>query len=124
MGISNIGGKEDFSINNPISNKQQIEVKNANLKNPENSNQPIQKDEVMPDELDKVTKIIEDRLKKLSKIFKGEAKFEIERDLDIIIVKIIDKDSKEIIRQIPPEVSVKLAKALNDVQGILLDEIA
>jgi flagellar protein FlaG len=124
MGISNIGGKEDFSINNPISNKQQIEVKNANLKNPENSNQPIQKEEFTPDELDKVTKIIEDRLKKLSKIFKGEAKFEIERDLDIIIVKIIDKDSKEIIRQIPPEVSVKLAKALNDVQGILLDEIA
>ena len=124
MGISNIGGKEDFSINNPIANRQQIEMANANQRNPENSNQPIQKEEVIPDELDKVTKIIEDRLKKLSKIFKGEAKFEIERDLDIIIVKIIDKDSKEIIRQIPPEVSVKLAKALNDVQGILLDEIA
>ncbi|MBL5982186.1 hypothetical protein NAAC61_09330 [Petrotoga sp. 8T1HF07.NaAc.6.1] len=111
-------------MNNPISNRQQIQMANANLRNPENSNQPIQKEEVMPDELDKVTKIIEDRLKKLSKIFKGEAKFEIERDLDIIVVKIIDKDSKEIIRQIPPEVSVKLAKALNDVQGILLDEIA
>jgi flagellar protein FlaG len=124
MGISNIGGKEDFSINNPIANRQHIEMANANQRNPENSNQPIQKEEVMPDELDKVTKIIEDRLKKLSKIFRGEAKFEIERDLDIIIVKIIDKDSKEIIRQIPPEVSVKLAKALNDVQGILLDEIA
>ncbi|PNS00524.1 flagellar protein FlaG [Petrotoga miotherma DSM 10691] len=124
MGISNIGGKEDFSINNPIANRQHFEMAKANLRNPENSNQPIQKEEVMPDELDKVTKIIEDRLKKLSKIFKGEAKFEIERELDIIIVKIIDKDSKEIIRQIPPEVSVKLAKALNDVQGILLDEIA
>jgi len=124
MGISNIGGKEDFSINNPVANRQHIEMANANLKNPENSNQPIQKEEVIPDELDKVTKIIEDRLKKLSKIFRGEAKFEIERNLDIIIVKIIDKDTKEIIRQIPPEVSVKLAKALNDVQGILLDEIA
>ncbi|POZ88226.1 hypothetical protein AA80_07550 [Petrotoga sibirica DSM 13575] len=111
-------------INNPITNRQHIEMASANQRNPENSNQPIQKEEVMPDELDKVTKIIEDRLKKLSKIFKGEAKFEIERDLDIIVVKIIDKDSKQIIRQIPPEVSVKLAKALNDVQGILLDEIA
>jgi len=124
MGISNIGGKEDFPINNPMSDRQQIEMANANLKDTKNSNQPIQKEEVMPDELDKVTKIIEDRLEKLSKIFKGEAKFEIERDLDIIIVKIVDKDTKKIIRQIPPEVSVKLAKALNDVEGILLDEIA
>lgn len=124
MGISNIGGKEDFPISNSISDRQQIEMVSANLKDSQNSNQPIQKEEVMPDELDKVTKIIEDRLEKLSKIFKGEAKFEIERDLDIIIVKIVDKDTKKIIRQIPPEVSVKLAKALNDVEGILLDEIA
>ena len=122
MEIPNIGGKSNTSdastidfVNRNISNLQ---------KNFGDSNSIKKEDQVTLEDLDKISKIIEERLEKLSQIFKGEARFEIDRDLDILIVKIVEKNTEKVIRQIPPEVSLKLAKALNDLEGILFDEKA
>lgn len=122
MEIPNIGGKSNTSdastidfVNRNISNLQ---------KNFGDSNGIKKEDQVTLEDLDKISKIIEERLEKLSQIFKGEARFEIDRDLDILIVKIVEKNTEKVIRQIPPEVSLKLAKALNDLEGILFDEKA
>ncbi|NUU99714.1 hypothetical protein XO12_06115 [Marinitoga sp. 1154] len=72
----------------------------------------------------KLSKTIEEKLNKLKEIFKGEVKFEVNDDVNMIIVKIVDKDSKKVIRQIPPETAVKMAEMLDKLEGIFLDERA
>lgn len=47
-------------------------------------------------------------------------KIEIDPDLDRAVVKVMDGRSGEIIRQIPPEEMLKLAKQLSAAQGFLI----
>lgn len=124
MGISNIGRNTDFNINQIKSPNGEKDMVNINLNTQKQNNKSMMNQKITTEELDKISEIIKEKLDKLSQIFKGEARFELERDLDILIVKIVDKETEKVIRQIPPEVSLKLAKALNDIEGILLDEIA
>jgi flagellar protein FlaG len=41
-----------------------------------------------------------------------------------IVVKVINSDTHEVIRQIPPEEALRLAHTLKKLQGVLLDEVA
>jgi flagellar protein FlaG len=75
-------------------------------------------------DMDKITDVLKKKLDKIQTLFTSEARFEVNNEADMVVVKIIDKDSEEVIRQIPSEASVKLAKALNDLEGILFDEEA
>ena len=74
--------------------------------------------------LDNVKDILQKKMENVKLLFNREAKFEIDREADLIVVKIIDKESKELIRQIPPEEAVKLAKAMNEIEGIIFDQKA
>ncbi|ABR31344.1 flagellar protein FlaG [Thermosipho melanesiensis] len=65
-----------------------------------------------------------ENLEKLKKIFKGEAEFKIDKDTGMIVIKIKDKESGEIIRQIPPEVALRLAKNIEELIGVIFDERA
>jgi len=67
---------------------------------------------------------IEKSLEKIRSFLKAEAQFTIDRDLNMIIIKIKNTETGEIIRQIPPEVAVKIAKNLQELIGILFDERA
>ncbi|MCX7813596.1 MAG: flagellar protein FlaG [Pseudothermotoga sp.] len=78
-----------------------------------------QQDEVDPS---KAMESFKKMLEKLSRFFKTEAQFTIERELNMIIVKIKDVETGEIVRQIPPEVAVRIAKNLQELIGILFDE--
>lgn len=76
-------------------------------------------------------KNVEDTIEDLKKSFekiktflRSEAEFTIDRELNMIIIKIKNIDTGEIIRQIPPEVAVKIAKNLQELIGILFDERA
>ena len=75
-------------------------------------------------DMGKLSEIIEKKLNKLKELFKGEARFEVNEEADMIVVKIVDKDSKKLIRQIPPETAVKMAEMLGKLEGIFLDERA
>ncbi len=63
-------------------------------------------------------------LEKIKTFLRSEAEFKIDRDLNMIIIKIKNVDTGEVIRQIPPEVAVKIAKNLQELIGILFDERA
>lgn len=107
---------------------QQGRAVTARNQKPVNSSNTFQnpnlKDENNNLDMDKITDVLKNKLDKIQKLFTGEAKFEVNKEADMVIVKIVDKDSEEVIRQIPSEASVKLAKALNDLEGILFDEEA
>lgn len=50
--------------------------------------------------------------------------FSIDEDSGKTVVKVVDKETDEVIRQIPSEEMLELAKALDKLQGILLKQKA
>jgi len=56
-------------------------------------------------------------------------RLEVEDSLHMVIAKIIDRDSGEVVRQIPPENRIKIAKTIRDIEekrdnGVLIDREA
>lgn len=47
---------------------------------------------------------------------------EVDQELRRVVVKIVNEDSGEVIRQIPPQEVIDLAKNLADHKGLLLEE--
>jgi len=66
--------------------------------------------------------VLKENLDKLKKIFKGQAEFKIDKDVNKVVIKIKDPDTGEIIRQIPPEMVVKISKNIQELLGVLMDE--
>lgn len=66
--------------------------------------------------------LFKENLERLKKIFRGEAEFKIDKDTNMVVIKIKDPETGEIIRQIPPELAVKLAKNIQELLGVLIDE--
>ncbi len=110
MDINHVASKPLFDTQKTI----QASVEKKNEKNTEGQQLS----------LDNVKDILQKKMENVKLLFNGEAKFEIDREADLIVVKIIDKESKELIRQIPPEEAVKLAKAMNEIEGIIFDQKA
>jgi flagellar protein FlaG len=50
--------------------------------------------------------------------------FEVDKDTDKLIVKVIDRSTGEVIRQIPNEEVVRMAKLMSDGNGLLVDHAA
>jgi flagellar protein FlaG len=48
--------------------------------------------------------------------------FTMEKDLGRTVVKVMDTETKEVIRQIPSEEILAIAKALNKLQGLLVEQ--
>jgi flagellar protein FlaG len=63
-----------------------------------------------------------DRITSVAKLFNRKIRFEVEKDLDIMIVKVIDSETEEVIRQIPSEELVELSKNARDLKGLLINK--
>lgn len=50
--------------------------------------------------------------------------FSVDHDTDKLIVKIIDQQTKQVIRQIPNEEVIEIAKSLDKLQGLLIKQSA
>ncbi|MGJ7487879.1 flagellar protein FlaG [Variovorax sp. LT2P21] len=50
--------------------------------------------------------------------------FEIDKDIDKVIVKVIDRNTGEVIRQVPNEEVVRIAKVMGEMSGLLVDSAA
>jgi len=103
----------------------EVTVKTAHLQSSmDTSNQQDVSQTVSPEpDLDEIARELEKQFEKLRDLFQGEAEFTVDKEIDRIIVKIKDRDG-EIIRQIPPEAAVKVARAIVELLGILFDERA
>jgi len=60
-------------------------------------------------------------LNKTLKMLNVSRQFEVDKEIDKIIVKILDSEKKEVIRQIPSEEVVKLSKNVREMIGLLFD---
>jgi len=50
--------------------------------------------------------------------------FEFDKEADTMIAKVVDVESGEVIRQIPTEEVVRISKAMDNLQGLLLRQTA
>jgi len=48
--------------------------------------------------------------------------FEVDKDLGEVVVKIVDTQENKVVRQIPPEEVLKLAKNIREMVGLLFDK--
>jgi len=70
---------------------------------------------------------INDAVKGINEFFQSVRRtlqFTVDKDTGRTIIQIRDSETQEVIRQIPQEELLKLAKRLDDVQGLLLKEKA
>ena len=70
-----------------------------------------------------IQKILEEIRKKLDYLNKY-LKIEIDDQLEIPVVKIIERETNRVIRQIPPEYLLELMKRIDMMLGVLLNERA
>ena len=109
-------------------NSQNFEIKNnpKNVVKNENERQVRQQEEQqnankIPNDL--IEKAVKNLKKKLS-MLNTQLQIQIDKDTEMVVVKVIDKDTKEVIRQIPPEYVLKIAKYLDEIAGLLFNEKA
>lgn len=70
---------------------------------------------------------LEQALKKLNDFVNTASRdltFSVDKDTDIAVVKVVDRQTQEVIRQIPSEEVIQIAKVLDKLQGLLVRDKA
>lgn len=87
----------------------------------QNSGKPPSKDvEVKKNRKEQLS----DAITNLENSFNKEIRFEIDNELDAVIVKVVDKESGDVIRQIPSEELIELSKKIKGHKWHMLDVFA
>ncbi|WP_457626272.1 flagellar protein FlaG [Persephonella sp.] len=124
MDIKAISGTQ-ASINMNSQNVEALDKKQVQKVQQDQQNDQTRKienqQEVKNIPQDILKKSIEDLNKKFE-MLNSQLKVEVDEDTGIRVIKIVDKETKEVIRQIPPEVMLKIAKYLDEVAGLLFNE--
>jgi flagellar protein FlaG len=63
-----------------------------------------------------------EQINKLVQQFDRHLQFTVDEETDTHVVKVIDTQSKEVIRQMPTEEMLAIAKALDKLQGLLIKD--
>ncbi len=99
-------------VNEPVEqvSKKRQEVKEESQQaTVENTQNKIQPEEL----LGQIKALTEDGL--------YSVRFEKDQDMNKFIVKVVDSETNEVVRQIPPEELLELTKTLNELQGNIVD---
>lgn len=100
-----------------IMNRRSLEAQKAeDKKQKEFDDQANAKDENIE------TKEAMDRIDQAAVLFNRKIRLELEEDLNIMIVKVIDSETEEVIRQIPTEELVELSRNAKDLKGLLINK--
>ncbi|MCL6261817.1 flagellar protein FlaG [Craterilacuibacter sp. RT1T] len=65
-----------------------------------------------------------EKVNKLVSAYSSELKFSVDDDTGIQVVKVIDKSTDEVIRQMPSEEMLKIAQSLDKIVGVLFKDKA
>lgn len=65
-----------------------------------------------------------DKLNEFIRPYVTSLQFSVDQDLGKLVVKIMDTETKEVIKQIPSEEVLALTKALSRVEGLLVQQMA
>ncbi len=103
-----------------VANKGQ-KAESTGLKKPGIQSQPL--DQSKPKEVDRGS--LEDAVKEANKkaiSFNRHLNFSIDDSTNVVVVKVIDSDTGDVVRQIPPEEQLKLMQNFEKMQSLLLSK--
>ncbi|BAF69755.1 flagellar protein FlaG [Nitratiruptor sp. SB155-2] len=109
-------------------NSSTQQVKEAQKTQMQNDNQQkieqnVQKNEAANQKKEVSEKDLKNALdtvqKKISLLTNSQLRIEVDKDTGKQIVKIVDQETKEVIRQLPPEALLKIAKYIDEITGLL-----
>ena len=64
------------------------------------------------------------QLNNTASLYNSSLQFSVDKDTGATVVKVIDKSNNQVIRQIPSEEALRIAKAIGDFKGLLLKDKA
>lgn len=65
---------------------------------------------------------IADIMNKVSELYNRQLRFDVYEDTNKLYVQIIDENTQEVIKQIPPEEMLELSAKIQEMVGIMLDK--
>jgi len=60
----------------------------------------------------------------MARMFNSQLSFEVYEDTNQLYVQLIDRETREVIKQIPPEELLELSSRIREMVGIILDKYA
>ena len=76
--------------------------------------------EINISDLEKIVAQVQESLKPVE----SRIQLSVDQDLNRVVVKVVDRDSGELIRQLPPEDVLQVQRFLNEQSGLILEEEA
>lgn len=65
-----------------------------------------------------------DQLNEMAAKYDSKLEFSVDKDTNIEVVRVVDKESDKVIRQIPSADAIRIAKAIGDFKGLLIKDMA
>lgn len=119
------GGIRPSALQNANGSSALSKANNAQKAQRPDASQEAVKQAVKQPPVDKTA--LQDAVKKLNETVAPAlqtVEFEIDEDTDKTVVKVIDKESKEVIRQMPNEEALAFSKTLDKLQGLVIRQTA
>ncbi|PSJ18438.1 flagellar biosynthesis protein FlaG [Nitrosomonas supralitoralis] len=114
--MSNVTSQSTSFHSAPITGKSSTDpVSNGNISIPKA--QPDTTNPVQPDQLQKAVNEIE----KFAQAASQNLKFSIDEDTGKTVIKVMDATTDEIVRQIPSEEAIDIARSLSKIHGALFN---
>ena len=101
-----------------VTQAQPQDEKNGSDGSTSQQEQTAKNSQVSPDQLKKMIEEMNKKINNSNEI----AMFGIHEDTNRIMIKIMDKDTKEVIKEFPPEKTLDMIAKLWEMAGILVDE--
>lgn len=79
---------------------------------------PLQKENRSAEEIQQDLDVVNSQLK----IMNRAIEFSVDKGSEDIVIKVVDKDSGEVITQIPPEGVLRLREHLEEMSGLMIEE--
>lgn len=121
MKIESIGTMMQDPVRTEKSGTGSAATAQTSLKNnPETAQlqKPLQDESRSAEELQQDINTVNDQLKSKNR----SIRFSVDNESDDVVVKVVDKDTGDVVMQIPPEEVVKLRERLSEMSGLLVEK--
>ena len=112
------GPRDRSSVSKPELDEPQAQDRRTGSRGNSQSGKEAQ--EINISDLEKVVAQVQESLKPVE----SRIQLSVDQDLNRVVVKVVDSDSGELIRQLPPEDVLQVQRFLNEQSGLILEEEA
>lgn len=79
---------------------------------------PAAREEIPREEVERAT----DKLNRFMSLINKRLRFDVHETSDQIMIRVIDQDTKDVLKEMPPKRVLELLNSLTDIAGLLVDQ--